>query len=67
VFQSKHYEYTGYSTASIPDGGAGSAKKSGWMTGDDFALLMEYFIKHVELAKDRSMLSSPESHYHEIK
>jgi hypothetical protein len=24
---------------------AGSANKSGWMTGDDFTFFMEYFIK----------------------
>jgi hypothetical protein len=42
--------------------GAGSANKSGWMTGDDFALFMEYFIKHINLTKDRPMLFSLESH-----
>jgi hypothetical protein len=58
VFQSKHYQYTDYSTASIPDGGAGSANKSGWMTGDNFALFMEHFIKHIKFTKDRPMLFS---------
>jgi hypothetical protein len=62
VFQSKHYENTDYSIASIPDGGPGSANKSGWMEGDDFALFREYFIKHIKLRKDRPMLFSLESH-----
>jgi hypothetical protein len=62
VFQSKHYVYTNCSTACIPDGGVGSANKSGWMTGDNFAVFTEYFIKHIKLTKDRPMLFSLDSH-----
>lgn len=62
VCKSKHYEYTDYSTASIPDSGAGYANKLGWMRRDGFALFMEYFIKPTKLTKDRPMLSSLDSH-----
>jgi hypothetical protein len=39
-----------------PDG-AGSANKSGWMTGEDFLLFMEYFTKNCTgVTKERPVL-----------
>jgi len=66
---SRHSPYSKASTTSTQitqlqiyqTAGAGSANNSGWTTGDDFALFMEYFIKHIKLMKDRPMLFSLES------
>jgi hypothetical protein len=51
VFPRKNHR--GYFIANGPEGSAGSANKSGWMTGDDFLLFMEHFIKHTRVTKDR--------------
>jgi len=50
VFPRKNYR--DYFIARVPYGSAGFANKSGWMTGDDFVLYMEYFIKHTKLTED---------------
>jgi hypothetical protein len=43
--------YRGYFTANLPEGSAGSANKSGWMTEDDFLLFMEHFINDTRFIK----------------
>jgi hypothetical protein len=43
--------YRGCFIANGPEGSAGSANKSGWMTGDDFLLFMEHCIKHTKITK----------------
>ena len=40
----------------------GSANKSGWMTGDDFVLFMEHFIKHTRVTKDKPVLLLLDNH-----
>jgi hypothetical protein len=60
VFPRKNYRC--YFIANGPEGSAGSANKSGWMTGDDFLLFMEHFIKHTRVTKDRPMLLLLENH-----
>jgi hypothetical protein len=54
VFPRKNYK--GYFITNGPEGSAGSANKSGWMTRDNFLLFMEYFIKHTRATKDRPVL-----------
>jgi len=44
-----------YLNARVPDGSSGFASKSEWITGDDFALYMEHFIKHTRLTEDKPM------------
>jgi hypothetical protein len=60
VFPIKNYR--GYFIENRPEVSAGSANKSGWMTGDDFLLFMEYFIKHTRVTKDRSVLLLLDNH-----
>jgi hypothetical protein len=46
----------GYFIANEPEGSARSANKSGWMTGDDFLLSIEHFLKHTRVTKNRSVV-----------
>jgi hypothetical protein len=48
-------KYRDYFITSGPEGSAGSANKSGWMTGNDF-VFMQHFIKHTRVTKDRPVL-----------
>jgi hypothetical protein len=41
-----------YSFANGPEGDAGSAYKSGWMTGNYFLSLKEHFTKITRVTKD---------------
>jgi len=50
VFPQKNYR--DYYIARVPDGRAGFANKSGWMTGENFVLYMEHFVKHTRLTED---------------
>jgi hypothetical protein len=54
--------YRGYFTANGPEGSTGSVNQSGWITGDDFLLFMEHFIKHTRGTKDRPELLLLENH-----
>jgi len=49
VFPLKNYR--DYFIARVPDGSAGFANKSGWMTRVNFVLYVERFIKHTNLQK----------------
>jgi hypothetical protein len=45
--------YRDYFIARVLDGSTGFANKSGWMTGDNFVLYKEPFIKHTRLTEDK--------------
>jgi hypothetical protein len=60
VFPRKNYR--GYFIANGPEGSTGYANMSGWMTGDDFLLFMEHFIKHTRVTKDRPVLLLLDNH-----
>jgi hypothetical protein len=60
VFPRKNYR--GYFIANGPEGSAVSGNKSGWMTGDDFLLFMEHFIKYTRVTKDRPALLLLDNH-----
>jgi hypothetical protein len=46
----------------IASGSAGSVNKSRWMTGNDFVLFRQHFIKHTRVTKDRPVLRLLDSH-----
>jgi hypothetical protein len=57
--------YRDYFIARVPDGRAGFANKSGWITGDNFVLYMEHFIKHTRLTEEKPvfiLLNNYEAH-----
>jgi hypothetical protein len=51
-----------YFIANGPEGSTGYANRSGRMTGDDILLLMEHFIKHTRVTKDRPVLHLLDNH-----
>jgi hypothetical protein len=64
IFPRKNYR--GYFIANGPEGSAGSEIKSGWMTGDDYLLFIEHFIKHTKVKKDRPVLLLLDNHQSHI-
>lgn len=60
VFPRKNYR--DYFISNGPDGCAGSANKSGWMTGTDFKMFMEHFIKHTRVSKEKPVLLLLDNH-----
>jgi hypothetical protein len=54
--------YRGYFIANGPESSTGSVNMSGWMTGDDFLLFTEHFIKHTRVTKDRPVLLLLDNH-----
>ena len=54
--------YKDYFTARGQDGSAGSENKSGWMTGDNFVLDTQHFIKHIRVTKDKPVLILLDNH-----
>jgi hypothetical protein len=60
VFTRKNFR--DYFIVNGPEGSAGSANKSGWITGDDFLFLMEHFIKHTRVTKYKPVLFLLDNH-----
>jgi hypothetical protein len=60
IFPRKNYR--DYFIANGPEDSAGSANKSVWMTGDDFLLFMEHFIKNTGVTNDRLVLLLLDNH-----
>jgi hypothetical protein len=54
VFPRKNFR--DYFIGNKPEASAGSADNSGWMTGDDFLLFMELFIKHNRVTNYKPVL-----------
>jgi hypothetical protein len=52
--------YRDYFITGEPEGSTGL--QSGWMTGDDFLLFMEHFIKHIRVTNDRLVLLLLDNH-----
>jgi hypothetical protein len=52
-----------YFIANGPEGSAGSANKSGWITGDDFPLFMEHFMKDARVTKYKPVLFLLDNHH----
>jgi hypothetical protein len=48
-------------SANGPEGSAKSASKSRWLTGKDFLLFMEHFMKHTRVTDDRLLTLLPEN------
>jgi hypothetical protein len=65
VFPPKNYR--DYFIARVPDGSAGFANKSGWVTGDNFVLYLEHFIKHTRLTEDKPVFILPDNYQSHIK
>jgi hypothetical protein len=55
-FECPRKNYWDYFIAKGPDGNSGSANMSALITGDDFVSYMEYHIKHIRAAKNKSVL-----------
>ena len=53
VFPRKNYRDC--FSARVPDCSTGFANKSVWITGENFVLCMEHFIKHTMLTEDKTM------------
>jgi len=51
VFARKNYR--DYFNARVPDSSTEFANRSVWITGDNFALYMEHFIKHTRFTEDK--------------
>ena len=60
VFPRKNFR--DYFLANGPEGSAGSANKSGWMTGQDFKSFMRHFIYHSRATKERPVLLLLDNH-----
>ena len=48
------------------EGSAGSANKSGWMTGQDFKSLMRHFMCHFRATKERPVLLLRDNHQSQL-